>query len=86
MEEDLSCDGEITVCHHEVTACCLLAVLEVRGRRGLVQHSWEPTSPTQSLHLDQEVLQEVTRAPDQVWQLVVMAVCGRLRKSSLSQI
>ena len=27
---DLSCDGEITLSHHEVTACCLLAVLEGR--------------------------------------------------------
>ena len=87
LEAELSCDGEIRVSpDHQVTACCLLAVLELRGRRGLVQHCWEPTSPTPSLILEQEVLQEVRRDPAQAWQLLAMAECGRLRKVSLSQI
>ena len=83
----LTCDGEIAVCQTQVEACCLLAVVELRGRRSLVQHSWDlTTSHTPSLLLQQEVMQEVRNSPDQPWQLLAMAVCGRLRKISLSQI
>ena len=85
----LSCDGEIAVSELQVEACCLLALVELRGRRGLVEQSWDlSVSSSQSLLLEQELIQEARRncQEDQSCQLVAMAVCGRLRKVSLSQL
>ena len=88
-EVTLSCDGEIAVSGLQVEACCLLALVELRGRRGLVEQTWDlSVSSSQSLLLEQELIQEARRncQEDQACQLVAMAVCGRLRKVSLSQL
>ena len=68
---------------------CLLALVELRGRRGLVEQTWDlSVSSSQSLLLEQELIQEARRncQEDQACQLVAMAVCGRIRKVSLSQL
>ena len=75
--------------HHnscvQVSACCLIAVVELRGRKGLVRHCWHPDLSTPSILLEQEVMVQVTHSPNQTWELVTMAVCGRLKKLDLTQ-
>lgn len=58
-----------------VSACCALLVVEWRGKNGMVNKCWEPIANEQSqtLHIDD----------GEGVELVIMAACGKIRKTSL---
>ena len=84
-EEISGCDGDILMSSREVQSCCTIAVVELRGRRSVVRHSWLPEVSYRCLQLEEEVMDQVTTSPNHSWELVTMATCGRLRKMNLIQ-
>ena len=71
------CSAELRISKHQVESCCTLAVVELRGKKGLVHQSWESEPEADSRFLELEGQMAVTTEHT---ELVAMSSCGKLNK------
>ena len=80
--EEQSCEGELILENDNVRACCSLAVVELRGDKGMVRHYWDPEPLTSSMQLEREVVGKAKTRKEEL-EVVAMACCGKIRKIAL---
>ena len=75
-----SCIMILVLC--QITACCRLAVVELRGKKGMVLSFWTPDPGSEEEAGDLELAGEMTVRVEHL-DIVAMAVCGKIRKLGL---
>ena len=78
------CLDEIIISKYRVESCCSLAVVELRGKRGLVHQSWEPEPEPESSPQVLELDGEMVVTPEHI-DIVAMSTCGKLSKYLLME-